>query len=213
MKYAAVIVAAGSGTRMILGYNKVWFTLKDGMTVLEKTMSVFDQDEDCTEIIVVTDSVEYQEHFPGRWPGKILIAYGGKTRQESVHNGLIAAMEDVVMIHDGARPYLSRESLEALKKAMETEDAALLCVPCKDTIKHAENGYIVETYERSTLMAAQTPQVFRTELILSCMEKAIADGYTGTDDCSLAEKYSDVKIKAVEGSYENYKITTKEDIR
>ena len=212
MKYTVIIVAAGSGTRMNLGYNKVYASLEDGRTILEHTMDVFLRDEECTQIIVVTDALQYMQKITSRWPGKILIAKGGRTRQESVASGLRAVLEDVVMIHDGARPFLADENLQALKQAMETEEAALLAVPCKDTIKKQENGYIVTTYERDTLCAAQTPQAFRTSLIMECMEKAFRDGYTGTDDCSLAERYSDAKIRVVEGSYGNLKVTTPEDL-
>ena len=96
---------------------------------------------------------------------------------------------------------------------METEKAALLCVPCKDTVKHVQNGYVVETYERSTLQCAQTPQAFETDLLLTCMHKAKKDHFIGTDDTSLVEKYSDVKVAVVEGKYSNYKITTPEDMK
>ncbi len=87
-----------------------------------------------------------------------------------------------------------------------------MAVPSKDTIKKVENGYITTTYDRNSLVCAQTPQAFRTDLIIRCMERAIIDGFTGTDDCSLVEKYSDTKIKVVEGDYTNKKITTPEDI-
>jgi 2-C-methyl-D-erythritol 4-phosphate cytidylyltransferase len=214
MNYSVVIVAAGSGTRMNLGYNKVYARLEDGRTVLEHTMQCFLDDPECAQVIVVTDADDFcaSIHYD-YWPGKILIAHGGSTRQESVYSGVKAAREDVVMIHDGARPFVSRDALERLKQAMETEDACLLTVPCKDTIKKVRDGYVELTYDRSTLAAAQTPQVFRTELILGCFRKALQEGFTGTDDCSLAERYSDVRIKAVEGSYENIKITTPEDLR
>ena len=214
MKYTALIVAAGSGTRMQLGYNKVFARLKDGRTILETTAGIFLKDQDCTQIVIVTDASEFRRFWPDRIPGKIVLCRGGSTRQESVCNGLQAVINDFVFIHDGARPFLDEETLARLKSAMETEEAALLCVPCKDTIKKAdENGYVVETYERSTLRSAQTPQAFRTGLIMECMEKAFADHYTGTDDCSLVERYSSTRIKAVEGSYENFKVTTPEDLR
>ena len=117
------------------------------------------------------------------------------------------------MIHDGARPFLSQDLLDSIKNTLTTEDACLLMVPCKDTIKKVIDGYVETTYDRSTLMAAQTPQAFKTDLILSCTKKAMEENYTGTDDASLVEKYSDVKVKAVEGSYANIKITTIEDLR
>lgn len=213
MEYSALIVAAGSGSRMGLGFNKVYAKLKDGQTILERTIGVFLRDPDCKEIIVVTDPEEYRKRIPARSIGRIVLCSGGKTRQESVNCGLQAVTQPIVMIHDGARPYLSLKNLANLKTAMETEKAALLMVPCKDTIKKVVNGYVEETYDRTTLAAAQTPQVFDTELILDCMERAIEEGFTGTDDTSLVEKYSNVKVKMVEGSYENIKITTPEDLK
>lgn len=213
MEYSALIVAAGSGSRMGLGFNKVYAKLKDGQTILERTIGVFLRDPDCKEIIVVTDPEEYRKRIPARSIGRIVLCSGGKTRQESVNCGLQAVTQPIVMIHDGARPYLSLKNLANLKTVMETEKAALLMVPCKDTIKKVVNGYVEETYDRTTLAAAQTPQVFDTELILDCMERAIEEGFTGTDDTSLVEKYSNVKVKMVEGSYENIKITTPEDLK
>ena len=213
MEYSALIVAAGSGTRMGLGFNKVYAKLNDGETILEKTINVFMRDPECDQVIVVTDPCEYRKRMTKRFPGKIVLCTGGRTRQESVNSGLQAVMGKIVMIHDGARPYLSQKNLNDLKQAMTTEQAALLTVPCKNTIKKVVDGYVVETYDRATLAAAQTPQVFNTELILQCMKKAISDGYTGTDDASLVEKYSDVKVKAVKGSYENFKITTPSDLK
>ena len=214
MKYTALIVAAGSGTRMKLGYNKVYAKLKDGRSILEHTMAVFENDEDCGQIIIVTDAGDYCEHIRKEfWPGKITLVKGGDTRQESVMNGLAAVLSDYVMIHDGARPFVSKESLQAVKDALQSEDACLLMVPCKDTIKEVRDGYVVQTYERASLMAAQTPQAFRTDLIRSCMQKALANGFTGTDDASLVEEFSDTKVKAVEGDYGNIKITTPEDMK
>ena len=207
MKYSAVIVAAGSGTRMKLGFNKVYAELQDGRTILDHTLSVFLNDEDCAQIIVVTDGGEFRRHFNGDLPGKIVTAMGGATRQESVYHGLMAAMCDVVMIHDGARPFITQQLLSDLKEAMKTNHAALPMVGCKDTIKSVKDGYVVSTIERNTIMAAQTPQVFRTSLLLECMAKAEKDGYVGTDDCSIVEKYRDEKIVVVQGDYEHILLT------
>ena len=211
MKYSAVIVAAGMGSRMGLGYNKVYHKIGD-KTILEMTTDVFRNDPDCGQIVIVTDASDYLEKITTRMPGMITLAKGGDTRQQSVTNGLQAVLYDVVMIHDGARPYLHQESLDALKKAMETEQAACLMVPCKDTIKVLEGDYISYTPERSTLAAAQTPQVFRTDVILKCMETAQQEGFTGTDDASVAE-YCGIPVKAVTGTYDNIKITTPEDLK
>lgn len=213
MKYSALICAAGSGTRMKLGYNKVYAKLKSGRSILDTTIQVFEEDDDCDEIIVVSDPEEYLQQHHGKLSGKVTkVVPGGDTRQQSVHNGLVEVRNEYVMIHDGARPYLSQENLDSIKNTLEKDDACLLMVPCKDTIKRVINGYVETTYDRSTLMNAQTPQAFKTSLILECSSKAIEEGYVGTDDASLVEKYSDVKVKAVEGSYANIKITTIEDL-
>lgn len=212
MKYSALVVAAGSGSRMKLGYNKVYMRLSDGKCLLDKTLSVFMDDPDCTQIVVVTDPAMFRQEIGEKTVGKVVVARGGETRQESVHNGLMAVLEETVFVHDGARPFLKKEVLERLKGTMETEDAALLMVPCKDTIKRVIGGYVEETYDRSTLMCAQTPQAFRTSVLISCMDQAVLDGWTGTDYASVVEKYSNVRVAAVEGDYANLKVTTPEDI-
>ena len=210
--YTALIVAAGSGSRMGLGYNKAYYRMEDGRTILEHTMDCFLNDPDCREIVVVTDSEDYYRNTGKDTIGKIVIVQGGASREDSVWNGMKAVLCDTVFVHDGARPFLPETCLKELKQVMEREDAACLMVPCKDTIKVVAEGRIEKTLERSTLMAAQTPQAFRTELLMECMEKARAAGFEATDDCSIVEAFSDVKIAVVEGSYANRKITTVEDL-
>ncbi len=212
MNYSALICAAGSGTRMHLGYNKVYAKLESGLTILDTTISVFEEDTDCTQIVVVTDLGTFQENHKVK-SNKIVVVEGGATRQESVYHGLFAVNNEYVMIHDGARPYLTSQNLQDIKETLQNEDACLLMVPCKDTIKRVINGYVEMTYDRSTLMNAQTPQAFKTSLIIDCTKQAIQDDFVGTDDASLVEKYSDVKVKVVEGSYSNIKITTIEDLK
>lgn len=213
MEYSALIVAAGSGTRMQLGYNKVYYPFPDGRTILEHTMAAFLQDEDCRQVVVVTDIDEYRRRISSRSIGRIVLVQGGATRQESVCHGLEAVLCDHVMVHDGARPYLDQDCLSRIKEALQSEDAVCLMVPVKDTIKQVQNGYVAATLERSTLMAAQTPQAFRTQLLLDAMKAAEHEGFTGTDDCSLVERYGHARVKAVLGSYANLKITTPEDLR
>ncbi len=212
MNYSVIIVAAGSGTRMHLGYNKVYYRFRDGRTILEHTLSVFARDPDCWDIIVVSEPETFHKEISFDDP-RLSVVAGGSSRQESVSHGLILAKEKVVFVHDGARPFLSQECLERIKQTMETEPAACLMVPVKDTIKRVENGTIKETYNRSLLFAAQTPQAFHTDLLRQCMDEALKTGFTGTDDCSLVEHFRpDIAISAVEGSYENRKITTPEDL-
>lgn len=212
MQYSVIIVAAGSGTRCQLGYNKVYYKM-NRYTILENAMKPFLKDNDCKQIIVVTDIEDYRSNIHHDYLGKVVLVSGGQTRQESVMNGLHAVVCDTVMVHDGARPFLCKESLESLKQAMETERAACLMVPVVDTVKVVRDGYVETTLERETLMNAQTPQAFQTKLLCDCMSKALQEGYVGTDDCSLIERYSDVKVKVVLGDNLNKKITSNEDIQ
>ncbi|MBR2067292.1 MAG: 2-C-methyl-D-erythritol 4-phosphate cytidylyltransferase [Solobacterium sp.] len=213
MNYSVIIVAAGSGTRMKLGYNKVYAKLEDNRTILRTAMDLFMEDKDCKQIIVVTSADSFYQNWQEYWPGKVLVVKGGKTRQESVSHGLQAVKEEYVFVHDGARPYLEKKDLEAIKKAVKKYGAAVLSVPPKDTIKKVEDGFVKKTYRRENLFIAQTPQAFRFSILYSCMMQAIENHFEGTDDCLLVEKYADVQIKVVEGSYRNLKITTEEDLK
>ncbi|WP_273103178.1 2-C-methyl-D-erythritol 4-phosphate cytidylyltransferase [Bulleidia extructa] len=213
MKYSAVIVAAGVGQRMKLGFNKAYAKLSTGKTIIETTVEVFLQDPDCKQIVLVTDMEDpYSKQLSAQY-GRLVVARGGATRQESVYSGLKGTLCDYVLIHDGARPYVSLELIERIKRALETEKAALLAISSKDTVKRVKDGYVLETYPRSELMLAQTPQGFETDLILECYKKAKKEGYLATDDASLVEYYSDVPVKIVEGSPSNFKITTPDDLR
>lgn len=136
-----------------------------------------------------------------------------KERQDSVYEGLQKVKENHVFIHDGARPYVSKKSINDLVECLKTYDAGLLMVPCKDTIKEVKEGIVVKTLKRETLMQAQTPQVFKSEDIKVAYQKAKDEGYVATDDSQLFERYIDKDIKAVLGDYSNLKITTQEDLK
>lgn len=212
MNYTALIVAAGSGSRMGLGYNKLLYPLFDRQTVIEKTVSVFTQDGRCKQIIIVTSEADAESMKQLFSALPVTFVIGGATRQESVYNGLQQVKEAVVLIHDGARPWLSLTAVDDLLTGMTQYQACLLCVPVKDTIKRVKNGKIVETYPREELMQAQTPQAFYTDIIKSAYEKANLQHIGATDDAQLVELCTDTEIHVVIGSYDNIKITTKEDI-
>ena len=208
--YSAVILAAGSGTRLGLGYNKLLYRLDD-QTIIEKTVSVFENDNDCKEIILVISRND-EEKMKDIFSNRVVYVFGGSTRQESSYNGVSQASEEIVMIHDGARPYVSQKELDACKSEMLKCDACLLMVPVKDTIKVIKDGIVESTPNRSTLMAALTPQVFKKKLICDCLEKAMHSSETFSDDASVVEKMSDTQVHVVLGEYSNIKITTKEDL-
>lgn len=212
MNYTALIVAAGSGARMGLGYNKLFYPLFDKQTVIEKTVSLFTADCRCKQIIIVTseaDMLQMKQLFKS---SDITFVIGGATRQQSVYNGLQCVNEKVVLIHDGARPWLPLSCVDDLLKCLEQYKACLLCVPVKDTIKRVKNGSIVETFPREELMQAQTPQAFHTEIIKKAYEAAMLQQISATDDAQIVELCTDIQIHVVDGSYENLKITTKEDL-
>lgn len=210
MKYSAVILAAGSGTRLNLGYNKLLYKMND-KTIIENTVDVFQKDTDCREIILViskTDESAMKELFHDT----VQYVYGGSTRQISSSHGVEKATSKYVMIHDGARPYVSQKELDRLKEALKTSDACLLMVPVKDTIKLVRNHQVETTFDRSQLMAALTPQCFKKELIEDCLKKASVSDEIFYDDASVVEKMSDATVQVVPGEYTNIKITTKEDL-
>ena len=212
MNYSVVIVAAGSGSRMGLGYNKMLYTLKNGETILEKTVRNFEEDERCTQIIVVTsedDRVQFEEILKGK---DISFVNGGETRQESVQQGLHLVKEAYVMIHDGARPWVSMDCLNRIVDTLQTHDACLLMMPVKDTIKEVVDGKVAQTFQRSNLRMAQTPQAFKTSLLVNSYQRAMKEGIQATDDAQVVELCSDEIVYEVEGDYENIKVTTKEDI-
>ena len=213
MEYSALVLAAGSGQRMKLGYNKVFYELENGNTVLDEALHLFKEDDRCKQIVLVCSANDIVRISSQYVSGKVVVVLGGETRQQSVYNGLKAVHEENVLIHDGARPWLSKKNLDALLEVLEVHPACLLMVPAKDTIKVVEKGMVKETLQRSTLWMAQTPQAFDTRLIISCYKRANDLGITATDDAQVVELTCDMPVRCVKGSYDNKKITTKEDLK
>lgn len=207
-----MILGAGNGTRMKINQSKLLLKIK-GKTVLERSVNAFLNISDIDEIIVVArqqDIPTFADLLPDE---RISFVIGGDTRQQSVMNAVDTIdSADLIIIHDGARPLVSEEDIEnALIYAKECK-ACALGVPVKDTIKVIDNdNFVVETPDRSTLFAVQTPQIFDFALYREAMQKAIDDNKDFTDDCGMIE-YFGHKVKMVSGSYSNIKITTAEDI-
>ncbi len=215
---SAVIVAAGKSRRMEANVNKVYMDLHGKKTIV-RTLEAFQQSPVINEIILVVDSsdVKYCELEvvnQSSFTKLRKIAEGGPRRQDSVCNGLreISNESELVLIHDGARPLVTQEIiLRSVYGALEY-GAVTTGVPVKDTIKMVgPNGFVSDTLDRSTLWAVQTPQVFRKSIITEAHKKADQLGIEATDDAMLAEKLG-YKLKIIEGSYENIKLTTPEDV-
>ena len=205
MKYDVVIVASGSGKRANLGYNKAFFLMSDNKTVLEHSSKLFIEDEDCKNIIIVT-SEEYIDSVFNN--DKVIKTLGGKERKDSVYNGLLKVNSEYVLIHDAARPFLKKESLEELKQSVEKNSAAILAKKAVDTIKVVEENKITKTLDRNFIYMAETPQGFKTSLIKKCYEESKDAVFT--DDASLVESLG-YDVYVVEDKYNNKKLTSQED--
>lgn len=211
MNYSAIVLCAGKGSRSGLSYNKMLYRFKD-KTVYEMTMEIFLNDDRCKQIVVVTKEDEISDLKKLISSSKIDYTFGGKERQDSVYNGLQIVNQEYVLIHDGARPYLKKENIDDLLLCLNNNDACLLWVPVKDTIKMCKDGNVIETLPRETLMQAQTPQAFKTSIIKDCYKLGKINNFVATDDASLVEHFKVAPVKVVIGSYENIKITTPDDL-
>lgn len=216
MNVVALIPAAGSGKRMGADRNKQYLEI-GGKPILAHTLEVFDRCDAVSEVylIVPEDDCAYACEIVDsmRFMKPIKVIPGGRERQDSVRNGLNAIYKcDIVMVHDGVRPFVTEEILNRSIEDTVRCGATVVAVPAKDTIKSVdENMDVVETLERRKLWQIQTPQTFRFEIIKEAFHKAYHDGYYGTDDASLVERIGH-KVHIVEGSYQNIKITTPEDM-
>lgn len=216
-KIAVIIAAAGLGTRMDCNMPKQFLNL-GGQSILTHTVNAFEKNEFIDEIVIVTNEnyIDYchkelieQCHF---YKIKNIIP-GGAERQDSIYNALKSINEtvDYVLVHDGARPFVTQEIIGDVIVTMIEKGAAVAAVPVKDTIKEAEEGVFSITLQRSRLFSVQTPQGFSKELLLSAYEEAYKRNFYGTDDAVLVEKLGQ-KVYLVKGNYNNIKITTKEDL-
>jgi 2-C-methyl-D-erythritol 4-phosphate cytidylyltransferase len=215
MGYHVVIPAAGSGRRMGAKQNKVLIELL-GKPLIAYTLQVFEDDGDCEGIILAIKADEKNQFqaIAHKYGFKKIRGFieGGSERQDSVRLGLMHISGDgVVLIHDGARPFVSHKTIRSLVKAAEDFGAAIPAVPVKDTIKRVKDDFIKETLNREYLWAAQTPQAFRLPIIMDAHKKAQDLGYMATDDAALVE-WMGMAVKIVHGDYRNIKITTPEDL-
>ena len=205
MKYDVVIVASGKGVRANLGYNKVFYKMKNGKTILDCSVNLFYEDEDCRRIIVVTNEEDF---ISIKDNNKLISVSGGNERKDSVYNGLKEVESEYVLIHDGARPFINFETIEEIKKLLIENDAVCLGHMSSDTVKIIEDDRIVETIDRNKVFLAETPQAFKSSLIKDCYERC--EDINFTDDASLVESLG-YEVKILINKYDNHKLTRKED--
>ena len=207
-KFSLIITAGGTSSRYG-GENKLLVKLKD-KTVIEETVSKFVDFDEITEIIIPANASITDELKALLTDSKIKIIEGGSTRQKSVCNALQVVKNDYLLIHDGARPLIRKDTIEYVLKAVVDKQAVSVMTKTTDTIKEVDSeGRIIRTIDRSKLYNTQTPQAFKTSIIKDAHEK-LKDG-NFTDDSSMLE-YLGIPVYIVNGSYTNIKITIKSDL-
>lgn len=218
-RVAAVVVAAGQGTRMGTEFKKQYMMLRN-RPVLAHTLLAFEKCEAIEEIFLVIPSGDHpfckkEIIEPLKFNKPIHLVSGGATRQASVYNGLkaIDGSFDLVAIHDGVRPLIKIDRIAECVKVAEKYGGCILAVPASDTIKTVdEHNRVVVTMKREMIRMAQTPQTFYYNLILGAHLAAQKQAYTGTDDAELVELCGEV-VKVIPGDPYNIKITTFEDLK
>jgi 2-C-methyl-D-erythritol 4-phosphate cytidylyltransferase len=224
MKVAVILPAAGLGTRMgqqapeKSGTSRKQFMLLDGLPILVHTVRKFLRCPSVREIVVALrkEDMAWAENMLAAEAseGQVRVVEGGNTRQASVENALAAVSPDtdLVAVHDAVRPFIDPSVIEkALKEAAESGAAIVGIVPV-DTIKQVRKNKVVATLPRDRIVLAQTPQVFRYELLKQAFVKAREDGFIGTDESSLVERLEQVEVTVVPGSDRNIKITKPSDM-
>ena len=212
---SAVVAAAGGSSRMG-GVNKLLLPL-EGIPVLARTLRALDEARLVDEIVVAAREEDLLtigdlcRTYGVTKPVKIVC--GGETRAASVLAAAMECREDgaFIAVHDGARPLAEPALIDSVIQLAFRTNAAAAAVPVKDTIKVTAEGKIVSTPDRETLRAVQTPQVFDGALLRAALQAAVEGGIPVTDDCSAVERIGK-EIYLTEGSYENIKITTPEDL-
>ncbi len=225
MKVAVILPAAGLGTRMggtpspeRAGTSRKQFMLLNGAPILLHTIRKFAASPLVTEIVVALrgEDVAWAKDLidSDGLQKPIRVVVGGDSRHESVENAISALDEDtdLVAVHDAVRPFVDQELIRAVIEEATATGAAILGIVPVDTVKQVHRNKIRATIPRDKLVLAQTPQVFRFDLIKKAFAQAKADGFNGTDEASLVERLEQVEVSVVPGSDRNIKITKPTDM-
>lgn len=215
MNYTVMMPAAGSGQRMGAGYNKL-FLMLGNKPIFIHTLQVFEEDPACEGIILAVkpeERAEIEEMLNRFDITKVrALVDGGTERQYSVAACIQAhAEKGIVLVHDAARPFIRRSVIVELVETATKYGAAIAGVKAKDTMKLAPGGIVEETVDREMLWIVQTPQAFQYDVLKKASDSAEMDGFLGTDESMLVERLGH-PVRIVEGTYDNVKITTQEDL-
>ena len=215
MKVGAIIPAAGRGKRIGASVAKQFLEIQ-GEPLLHHTLTVFASCK-IVDYVVLVMPLEDVSQIGKTWLSKYEIVrkvvVGGEQRQDSVYNGFNSLEEatDIVVVHDGVRPFTTPQMITATIEEAEQHGAAITAIPVSDTIKQVVDGFVKQTISRDGLWRVQTPQAFRYGLLQQAFKKAKENSYYGTDEGALIE-YLGERVKIVPGSELNMKITRKEDL-
>lgn len=224
MRVSVILPAAGLGTRMgrrrsaDLATSRKQFMLLDGSPILLHTIRKFLRCPSVTEIVVALrkeDMAWVQQMLDREPPSKpVRLVEGGASRQESVENALshLSPETDLVAVHDAVRPFIDPAIIERVIEEAAQTGAAIVGIVPVDTVKQVRQNKVRATIPRDRLVLAQTPQVFRYDLLVEAFRKAREDGFTGTDESSLVERLEQVEVSVVPGSDRNIKITKPSDM-
>ena len=215
MKVGAIIPAAGRGKRIGASVPKQFLEIQ-GKPLLHHTLTVFASCKLIDYVVLVmprADVDEMGEDWLNKYEIVRAVVVGGEQRQDSVYNGFNSLEEgtDIVVVHDGVRPFTTPQMITATVEAAQQHGAAITAIPVSDTVKQAADGFVKQTVSRDGLWRVQTPQAFQYRLLQQAFKKAKKDSYYGTDEGSLVE-YLGERVKIVPGSELNIKITRKEDL-
>jgi 2-C-methyl-D-erythritol 4-phosphate cytidylyltransferase len=215
MKVGAIIPAAGRGKRIGASIPKQFLEIQ-GRPILHHTLTVFASCKLIDYVVLVmprADVDEVGEDWMNKYKIVQEVVVGGEQRQDSVYNGFNSMEKgtDIVVVHDGVRPFTTPQMITATVEAAQQYGAAITAIPVSDTVKQAADGFVKQTVSRDGLWRVQTPQAFQHGLLQQAFKKAKKDSYYGTDEGSLVE-YLGERVKIVPGSELNIKITRKEDL-
>ena len=215
MKVGAIIPAAGRGKRIGASVPKQFLEIQ-GRPLLHHTLTVFASCKLIDYVVLVmprADVDEMGEDWLNKYEIVRKVVVGGEQRQDSVYNGFSSLEKgtDIVVVHDGVRPFTTPQMITATVEAAQQHGAAITAIPVSDTVKQAADGFVKQTVSRDGLWRVQTPQAFQCGLLQQAFKKAKKDSYYGTDEGSLVE-YLGERVKIVPGSELNIKITRKEDL-
>ena len=208
MEYQALVVAAGNGNRSQLQYNKIFYQISN-RSIFEWAIQSFIQDQDCTKIVIVIRKSDEKQIKQIIQNEKVCFVYGGSTRQESVRNGLKEIHSQYLLVHDGARPFLTMDLIQRIKDSLLVHAAVIPVIAISDSIKQVKEHKVLKSLDRNEYRFVQTPQGFLTNDLKKAHEMAENNMYS--DDSIMIEQLLHQEVFCVDGEISNKKFTCKED--